>query len=72
MDMHTDTRQAEYTELTAACGEIVYVRLETDPIKAAEMIVAFTSENCARLACPVTQPRRSTRGILWADVNGGR
>jgi hypothetical protein len=46
----TDTRQAEYTELTAACGELVYVRLEQDPIKAAEMIVAFTSVNCAESA----------------------
>lgn len=64
----TDTRQAEYTELTAACGEIVYVRLEQDPIKAAEMIVAFATLNCARNNCHATQPQRSTRGILWADL----
>lgn len=72
VSMKNDTRQAEYTELTAACGETIYVRLEADPIKAAEMIVAFTSENCARLACPATQPRQSTRNILWADVNRSR
>ena len=66
--MANDTRQLEYTELTAACGETVYVRLETNPVKAAEMIVAFMNENCARRACPMTQPRQSTRNILWSDL----
>jgi hypothetical protein len=66
---NTDTRQSEYSELRAACGELVYVRLEQDPIKAAEMIVAFTSMNCARRACRADQPQRpSTRGICWADL----
>ncbi len=69
MNNSTDTRQAEYTELTAACGEIVYVRLEQDPIKAAEMIVAFTSLNCARRACrAITPPRLPTRNICWSDL----
>lgn len=66
--MFTDTRQPEYTTLTAACGELVYVRLERDAIQAAEMIVAFTSMNCARRACrAVTQPKLPTRGICWSD-----
>lgn len=71
MNSGSDTREPEYTELTAACGETIYVRLERDAVKAAEMIVAFTSGNCARPACRAGQPpRRSTRGICWSDLGG--
>lgn len=56
----SDTRQSEYTEITAKCGETVYVRLERDAVKAAEMISQFAQENCARSACRATQRRRCT------------
>jgi hypothetical protein len=66
----SDTRQTEYTELTAACGHTARVRLERNPEVAADMIVTFMARNCGRSTCRV--PRQSTRNITWADVNRSR
>jgi hypothetical protein len=74
--MANDTRQTEYTGLTAVCGHMVNVRLERNPEIAADMIAPFRGRDCGRSNCPVAQASKAsrlpTRGILWADVNGGR
>jgi hypothetical protein len=68
--MTIDTRQTKYTELTATCGHQVVVRLDVNPVIAADMIATFMARDCGRSTC--SAPRQSTRNITWADVNRGR
>ena len=68
--MTNDTRQTEYTELVAGCGHQVFVRLDVNPVAAADMIATFMARDCGRPTC--SAPRQSTRNITWADVNRSR
>lgn len=72
--MSTDTRQAEYTELTAACGHQVYVRLDLSAGSAAALIATSMSRDCGRSNCPMAQRTRAaklqTRGICYSDLGG--
>jgi hypothetical protein len=65
----SDNRQPEYTELTAACGHTVRIRLERDAFTAADMIATFMARCCGRSTCAATVPPTSLRQITWADVN---
>lgn len=68
--MNNDTRQSEYTELTAACGHQIVVRLDASAVVAADMISVFMNRDCGRSTCPTSRP--STRLILWADLKDGQ
>lgn len=74
--MKNDTRQSEYTELTAACGHQVYVRLDLSAGSAAALIATSMSRDCGRSTCPMAQRTKAaqvqTRGITWADTNRSR
>lgn len=56
-----DTRQAEYSEIHASCGHTVFVRLERNPITAAEMVAYFHQADCGRATCPAAHVRLAAR-----------
>lgn len=63
-----DTRQQEWTQLTASCGHPIYIRVEQDPVVAADMIAVFMSRPCGRSTCPTSQvvqrlPRTSINDV---------
>lgn len=69
MTAYTNTRQSEWTALTAACGHPTQARLSLDAEQAAYEIFTILRNLC--IPCAIKQ-RHQTRGICWADVNGGR
>src|SRR5436309_11814917 len=38
--------QRQHTDLMAACGHTIYVRLDTNPVVAADMIATFMARDC--------------------------
>lgn len=61
--------QTEPTELRWGCGHTATVRLALNPVVAAEQLAAYTQIDCLPCAKAKKVP---TRGITWADVNGGK
>ena len=47
--------QRQHTDLMAACGHTIHVRLDTNPVVAADMIATFMARDCGRAACPMAQ-----------------
>jgi hypothetical protein len=64
--------QSQHTELTAGCGHQIFVRLDVNPVVAADMIATFMARDCGRSTCPAAQANKATRlptrGITWADL----
>jgi len=50
----------------------VFVRLDVNPVVAADMIATFMARDCGRSTCPAAQANKATRlptrGITWADL----